>query len=394
VGKRRGHGEGSIYQRKDGRWTASVTVEGRKRKYIYGKTRREVQERLKVVLRDQQQGTLVTSPQQTMEQFLNQWLESHKTSIRIRTFERYEQIVRLHLVPNIGHIQLQKLTPQMVQNLYTKLEKGLSSTTVNTLHAMLHKALKDAVKWGLLARNVCDAVSVPRRAHYEIKPLTMEQAKILLDAAKQDPLEALWVLALTTGMRRGEMLALKWQDINFEQAMLQVRRIFTRAPGRRYIESEPKTEKSRRSIMLAAITVETLRQHRIRQLEMKPQAGPAWQENDLVFCTSLGTPLNPNVALDKFKKLLKKAGLPDMRLHDLRHSIATILLSMGVHPKVVQELLGHNRIQETVDTYSQVLPTIHREAIKRLEDVLWKKDDNDNDDDGLAGAKVRNKPKK
>jgi integrase len=327
---------------------------------------------LKIVLREQQQGTLVTSPHQKIEQFLHQWLEIHRASVRIRTYERYEQIVRIHLIPQIGHVQLQKLTVQHVQALYAKLEKQLSSTSVNTIHAMLHKALEDAVKWGLLARNVCDAVSIPRRAYYEIKPLTMEQVQLLLDAAKGDSLEALWVLALTTGMRRGEILALKWQDINFEQAMLQVRRIFTRAPGSRYIESEPKTEKSRRSIMLASVTLETLKQHRVRQLEAKLQAGSEWQEQDLVFCTSFGTPLNPNWVLERFKKLLQKAGLPDMRFHDMRHSIATILLSMGTHPKVVQELLGHNRIQQTVDTYSQVLPTIHRDAIKKLEDVLWK----------------------
>ena len=133
-------------------------------------------------------------------------------------------------------MHLRKLTVQHVQALYAKLEKQLSSTSVNTIHAMLHKALEDAVKWGLLARNVCDAVSIPRRTYYEIKPLTMEQAQMLLSAAKEDPLEALWVLALTIGMRRGEILALKCQDINFEQAMLQVRRIFTRAPGSRYIE--------------------------------------------------------------------------------------------------------------------------------------------------------------
>ncbi len=368
MAKRRGHGEGSIYLRKDGRWTASITVDGHKRKYLYGKTRKEVQEQLKKAVHEQQQGSLITSPQQTIEQFLKQWLESLGSSVRIRTYEKYEQMVRLHLIPAIGHIKLQKLTAQQVQGLYVRLEKKLSPTSVNTLHAMLHKALEDAVKWGLLARNVCDAVTAPRRAHYEIKPLSMEQAKMLLDAAKVDSLEALWVLALTTGMRRGELLALKWQDINFGQGMLQVRRIFTRAPGRKFIESEPKTEKSRRNIMLASIIVETLKRHRVRQLQAKLQAGSVWQEQDLVFCTSFGTPLNPNWVLDRFKKLLKRAGLPDMRLHDLRHSIATILLSMGVHPKVVQELLGHNRIQETVDTYSQVLPVIHREAIKRLED--------------------------
>lgn len=368
----RGHGEGSIYQRQDGRWCASITLENRKRKYIYGKTRREVQEQLKIALREQQQGMLITTPQQSLEQFLSQWLASHKAIVRIRTYERYEQFVRIHLVPEIGHIQLQKLTAIQINNLYLTLGKRLSSSTLNTLHMMLHKALEDAVRWGLLARNVCDAVSAPRRTHYEIKPLTKEQAQLLLDTSKGDTLEALWVLALTTGMRRGEVLALKWQDINFEQGMLQVRRIFTRVKGDRYIESEPKTEKSRRSIMLTSVTVETLKRHRIHQLEAKLQAGPAWVEHDLVFCTSVGTPVNPNWVLERFKKLLKKAGLPDMRFHDLRHSIATILLSMGTHPKVVQELLGHNRIQETVDTYSQVLPTIHKEAIQKLEDVLWK----------------------
>jgi integrase len=155
-----------------------------------------------------------------------------------------------------------------------------------------------------------------------------------------------------------------------EQAMLQVRRIFTRAHGNLYIEAEPKTEKSRRSIMLASFTVEALRQHRIKQLEAKLQIGAAWQEHDLVFCTSLGTPLIPNRALELFKRLLKKAGLPDMRLHDLRHSIATILLSMGVHPKVVQELLGHNQISMTMDTYSHVLPTMQRDAMGKMNDAL------------------------
>lgn len=377
MAKHRGHGEGSIYQRKDGRWTASITTEGYRRKYLYGKTRREVQEKLKVALREQQQGVLVTSPQQTVAQFLQQWLKGHRSSVRIRTYERYEQLVRIHIIPYIGHIQLQKLTPQHIQNLYIKLEnavsgkKQLKSTTINVIHCMLHKALEDAMKWGLVVRNVCNAVSAPRRGRYEIKPLTMEQAKILLDTAKQDSLEAFWVLALTTGMRRGEMLALKWQDINFEQALLQVRRIFTRQPGNRYIETEPKTEKSKRSIMLTSIAIEALKRHQIHQLETKLAAGPDWEENDLVFCTMFGTPLNPNWVLKRFKSLLKKASLPDIRLHDLRHSVATILLSMGTHPKIVQELLGHNRIQETIDTYSQVLPTIHRDAVSKLENLLW-----------------------
>jgi len=243
---RRGHGEGSIYHRSDGRWAASISLEGGKRKTFYGKTRKEVQEQLKTALHQQQQRTLATGPQQTVKQFLNQWLENHKSTIRVRSYERYEELVRLHIIPIVGHHQLQKLTAQHIQAFYTKkLNEGLSPTTVNGIHAVLHKALDDAIRLGAIARNACDAVSPPRRAHYEIQPLSMEQSQQLLTAAKGHPLEALFALALTTGMRRGEILALKWQDINFSQNMLQVRRIFTRRPGNRYIEAEPKTEKSR-----------------------------------------------------------------------------------------------------------------------------------------------------
>lgn len=369
---KRGNGEGSIYHRKsDGKWVGSISLENRKRKVFYGDTRKEVQEKLKVALREQQQGTLVTAPQQTVEQFLKQWLDICKTGVRIRTYERYETLIRLHIVPVIGRVQLQKLTAQHVQALYAKkLEENLSPTTVNLLHTTLHKVLDDAMRWGLVARNVCDAVTPPRRGHYEIKPLTMEQAQKFIAAAKGHKLEALFVLAITTGMRRGEILALKWQDINFAQGTLQVRRIFTRAPGNRYIESEPKTEKSKRSIMLPALTMELLKQHRVHQLEEKLQAGPQWEDHDLVFCTALGTPMNPSKLLERFNKLLEKAELPHIRFHDLRHSAATILLSMGTHPKVVQELLGHNQISMTMDIYSHVLPTMQKDAMSKLNDAL------------------------
>jgi integrase len=155
--------------------------------------------------------------------------------------------------------------------------------------------------------------------------------------------------------------------------MLQVRRIFTRQPGNRYIEAKPKTEKSRRSILLASIVVALLKQHRARQLEARLKAGSEWQERDLVFCTSLGTPLNPNKVVDRFKTLLKRAGLPEIRFHDLRHSAATILLSMEVHPKVVQELLGHNQISMTMDIYSHVLPTMQKDAVSKLNNALQEK---------------------
>jgi len=376
---KRGHGEGSIYQRKDGRWTAEISLEGGKSKFLYGKTRKEVQEKLKTALYEQQKGILVTGPQQHVGQFLTHWLEDvHKQSIRSRTYERYEEIVRLHLVPGIGHHQLQKLSPQHLQLFYKKkLEEGLSATTVISFHNVLHKALETAVRWNLIGRNTCDLVSPPRRKHFEIQPLSIEQIQQLLTATSGHRQEALIILALATGMRRGELLALKWQDIDLEKRILQIRRILTRIPsklpGKGFEETEPKTDKGRRSIVLPLFTVEVLKQHRLRQLEEKLKAGPTWNDHDYVFCTSIGTHLNPTRdALDVLKSLLKKAGLPNIRFHDLRHSSATMLLSMQVHPKIVQEILGHSQINITMDIYSHVLPTMQEEAMGKVNEVLRK----------------------
>jgi integrase len=374
---RRGHGDGSIYKRSDGRWAAGITLEGGKRKTFYGKTKKEVQEKLKVALYEQQKGMLVTGPQQKVGQFLVHWLENvHKQSIRARTYERYEEIIRLHLVPAIGHHQLQKLSAQHLQSFYTnKIEEGLSTTTVISFHNVLHKALQTAVRWNLIAQNICDLVSPPRRKRFEIQPLSLEQAQQLLQAARGHHSEALFVLALATGMRRGELLGLKWQDINLQTGQLQVRRILTRVPsklpGKGFVEAEPKTEKGRRNITIPPFVIEALKQHRIKQLEAKLKAGTAWQEHDYVFCTSIGTHLNPTRdVLDQLKQLLAKADLPDIRFHDLRHSSATILLSMDVHPKIVQEILGHSQISMTMDTYSHVLPTMQKIAMNKLNEAF------------------------
>ncbi|MBA2391473.1 MAG: site-specific integrase, partial [Ktedonobacteraceae bacterium] len=179
----RGHGEGTIYHRQDGRWAATITIEMGKRKTFYGKTRKEVQEKLKIALREQQQGTLITAPEQTVKQFLDDWLEnSHKQNVRPRSHERYEQIVRLHILPSLGKVQLQKLAPQQLKKLYAeKLKEGLSAITVTAVHNLLHRALDDAVRWDLLARNVCDRVSPPRKEHREITPLSVEQIHLLLE---------------------------------------------------------------------------------------------------------------------------------------------------------------------------------------------------------------------
>lgn len=372
----RANGEGSIYRQKENLWASSITVNG-KRKYFYGKTQKEVKEKREAFLQDVNRGVSVDAKKQTTGAFLRDWLEnSQKQSLRPRSYERYEEVIRLHITPVIGQHQLQKLSPQHVQALYAqKQEEGYSSTTILYIHNVLHKALKSAVRWGLIARNVCDLVDPPRREDFEGHSLTVEQARKLLDVVRGHRLEALFVLALATGMRRGELMGLKWQDISFGKGELQIRRVLSRIPtklsGKGYEEAEPKTRGSRRKVVIAPFALEALRQHQAQQAEARAKAGEVWQDHDYVFCTSIGTHLNPTRdILDQLKKLLQKAGLPDIRFHDLRHSTASLLFSEGIHPKIVQEILGHSNIRITLDTYSHMLPTMQDGAIGRLDDLL------------------------
>jgi integrase len=370
MAKQRGHGEGSVYQRKDGRWVASITLENRKRKYIYGETKKEVLDKLKVALYEQRQGTLATGPQQTVKHFLENWLEEiHKPTIRVSTYLRYRRTLHRHIFPAIGHVQLQKLSAQQVQAFYTrKLKDGMAPGSIWYMHAILHKAFDQAVRWKLLSRNVCDEVAPPRIPKRENKTLTKEQAQKLLDTARGHTLEALLTVALVTGMRRGELRSLRWSDIDFEDKHLQVRRTVEHLTGYGYYENEPKSDRSKRSIALPDFAIETLKQHRVKQIEARLKIGEAWVDHDLVFCRANGNFLPASTLDYQFQALLKDAGLPHMRIHDLRHSAATILLSMGVHAKVVQEILGHSTISMTMDIYSHVLPSIQRDAVEKWDD--------------------------
>lgn len=369
---RRGHGEGSIYKRKDGRWVASISVEGNRRKYFYGDTRREVQEALKKALHEQQQGTLATAPQQLMRVYLENWLEQvYKPTVRLTTFNMYRSVVHHHLIPAFGHIPVQKLAADKIQAYYAqKLKEGLAPSTINLIHAPLRKALENAVKWGLVSRNVAKLVTLPRVEQYEAKVLTVEQAHKLIEVACGSRMEGLLIVALTTGLRRGELLALRWSDIDLEKGTLYVRHTMSRIPGYGYVEGEPKTKSSKRMIMLPAVAIEALKKHREYQEQERVKAGEKWQEQGIVFSNRYGDFINPEAVLDALHRLLKEAGLPRMRFHDLRHSAATISLVAGVHLKVVQERLGHSRISTTMDIYSHVLPSMQQEAVDKIEGVF------------------------
>ncbi len=356
----------------DGRYAAAITLENRKRKTFYGKTRREVQEKLNAALHEQKRGTLATGPQQLLKTYLENWLEqAYKPTVKLNTYVQYRSVIRHHLVPAFGNIPVQKLTPEKIRAFYRqKIDEGSKPRTVGLIHAALHRALEDAVKQGLVARNVAKLVSPPRIDRYDAHTLTVEQAEKLLEAARGSRLDALLILALTTGMRRGELLALRWDDIDFKQGLVSVHRTMIRVGGYGYVEGEPKTRSSRRRIVLPGVALEALRVHWIQQEQIRVNAGEKWQDKGLVFCDRYGGFFSPDMVLRRFDKLLDEAGLPHMRFHDLRHSAATILLVAGVHPKVVQERLGHSTIAMTLDVYSHVLPSMQQEAAGKIDDLF------------------------
>lgn len=389
---RRGRGEGSIYRRaSDGLWLGVVTLEeSGRRRTVSGKTRQEVQRKLGAMQREIEQGMAPADGRQTIEQYLTVWLQTIKPPmVGEGAWVCHETYARLHIIPRLGRVKLGKLTPQMVQTLYAALlEQGLSSTTVNHLHGSLHKALDAAVRLRLIGSNAADFVDVPRMAHFDIHPLTVEQSRAFLDGASfehyGERLEALFTLALATGLREGELLALHWRDVDLARGKVNAPilgslsvRWNLRYRGGVFTFKEPKTRKSRRRIALAPETVEVLRAHRARQVAERLQAGEVWEDNDLVFCTTIGTPLSLHgMPRSAFKRIVKRVGLPadmqqTLRFHDLRHTCATLALSANVNPKVVSEMLGHSTVGITLDIYSHVLPDMQEDAAMVLSLLLY-----------------------
>jgi integrase len=374
MAKRRGNNEGSIYRRKDGYWVGQYgiqTPKGIKTRYIYGKRREDVREKLAKAIADRDGGLVYDAGNMTVGEYLDRWLnDSVRNTVRRRTWERYEQFVRVHLTPALGKIKVAKLTPAHVRGLYRdRLDSGLAPRTVLHIHRAFSKALKQAVADGLIPRNPAAPVKPPQPRQVEIRPLNREQVRALFEAASGNRLEALYVVAVTAGLRRGELQGLKWDDLDLEAGMLQVRRTLSEPKGG-YIFEAPKSGKGR-SIRLTRKATLALREHRKRQLEERIQKAGLWQEQGLVFPSGVGTPLSGGNLNRTFKATLQRAGLPkSTRFHDLRHTCATLLLKQGVNPKFVQELLGHADISLTLNVYSHVLPDMGDAAAGAMDAAL------------------------
>ena len=341
-------------------------------KTIHG-SKKDAQAYLNKVLRERDTGTYIEPSRIQLNEYLDEWLDSvAKPRLRDRTYRQYQDMLRLYIRDHLGHLPLNKITPMDVQRVYSILqEKGLAARTIRYAHAVLNSALAQAVKWQFLVRNPVEHVELPRQQKQEMKALSQDEFMQFLEVAKTNKHYVLFMLALNTGMRPEEYLALQWKDIDWDNERLSIQRTLVRR-GESWEFAEPKTARGRRLVPLPKHLVQALRTHKKSQTEDR-LAAPDYEDNGLVFASEGGQPLyHRNVVRRHFKPLLKKAGLPNsIRLYDLRHTHATILLREGVNPKIVSERLGHASVALTLDTYSHVLPDIQKEVVEKL-DALFK----------------------
>jgi len=372
--KRRGNSEGSIYQHtKSGRWIGMLSLgygdDGkRKRRAIYGDTKREVQEQLRKFQHANEQGMLCEISVLTVSAYLRDWLKNKSASGKLAdtTLSNYRSVIENHIVPgSIGGLRLQKLNPMAVQRFYTELENaGVGSHARLMIHIVLNAAIDRAIKLSLIPRNVCKGVERPEACKADIQPLTAEQVGTLLATARGTRLESLYGVAVGTGLRLGELFGLQWADVDLDKGTLSVRHTLQELSGKLTLK-EPKTKTSNRNVELSEMAITALVDHRRRMMAEGNAASP-W-----VFCNQHGTPLRrSHFHRAEFKPLLKRAGLPDIHFHALRHTMATLMLAAGVNVKVIQERLGHSKVGITLDTYSHVVPGMGRDAASKLDSML------------------------
>jgi integrase len=377
---KRASGESSIYRDEDGRWHGFVSMgkkeNGRRdRRHVSGAKRADVVAKVRAIEAKRDAGMVDAAGRApTVGEWLDHWLDNIAArKVRARTLESYRSTVRLHLRPGIGHHRLDRLQPEHLERLYAVLaDKGLSPASILRAHRVLSRALRVASQRGKVARTVATLVDpLAVRRPQTALPLSAQEARQVMAAAQTRRNAARWTVALASGLRQSEALALQWSDVDLGKGTLSVRRGLHRVSGRGLVYEEPKADRSRRTLALPAPLVEALRAHRAAQREERIAAGPLWEDHDLVFAQPNGRPIERKSDWRAWKTLLREAGVREIRLHDGRHTAATLLLAEGVHPRVVMEVLGHAQMRTTTDTYSHVLPALGRDAADRMGRALW-----------------------
>ncbi|WP_336029050.1 tyrosine-type recombinase/integrase [Geodermatophilus sp. FMUSA9-8] len=377
---KRASGESSIYRDEDGRWHGFVSM-GKKdnglrdRRHVSGAKRADVVAKVRALEAKRDAGIVEAAGRApTVGEWLDHWLDNIAArKVRARTLESYRSTVRLHLRPGVGHHRLDRLQPEHLERLYGALsDKGLSPASILRAHRVLSRALRVASQRAKVARNVATLVDPPTVKRPETAlPLSAQEARKVMAAAQTHRNAARWTVALAVGLRQSEALALRWSDVDLDNGTMSVRRGLHRISGQGLVYEEPKADRSRRNLALPAQLVDALKAQRAAQLEERIAAGPLWEDHDLVFAQPNGRPIERKSDWRAWKALLRQAGVREVRLHDGRHTAATLLLSEGVHPRVVMEVLGHAQMRTTTDTYSHVMPALGRDAADRMGNALW-----------------------
>lgn len=380
---------GRIFQQKKqakGSWTVIIdlprdTISGKRRqKWITVKgTKRDAEKRLREFLYQLDTGGFVEPVKKNLAEFLEQWLRDYAAiNTAPRTYERYVELVRYHLAPGLGSIPLISLNPHHIQTYYGNAlqtgrrdgKGGLSARTVHHIHRLLFEALKYAVKYNMIGRNPAEAADPPRPEFKEMTCADADGVNRLLQTVKDSYYYPLLFTVVYTGLRRSEILALRWQNVDLDMATMSVTDTLHHMKDGRFIVRQPKSKHGRRNIALSPALAILLREHKAKQAELKKALGLELQDGDFVFAHPDGSLLRPDSISHGFRKIAARAGLPALRFHDLRHTHATLLLKQGVHPKIVSERLGHSSIAITLDTYSHVLPGLQEDAARRFEQGL------------------------
>lgn len=387
MGKRRAKGEGGITKRKDGLWMATLTVgrdsKGKSiRKYYYGKTKADVTAKLNDASTDVRHGQYKDPDKRTFGQWLDEWMEVWKSNLKPTTKESYEYLIKSHIKPEFEFIPLVKLDETALQKFFNnKKNSGLSPRSVKYIHSVVNGSLRKAVDLKLINSNPARTVNLPKQKQKDIKFFDSEQISKFLKLVKGDDYYSAYLLELHTGMRRGELLALRWQDIDLEEGIVSVNKGLVRTKADGLIFQEPKTTFGKREIAIHSNVCEVLKFYRERQKKFKEKASIAWvkkikflkdepEKNDLVLTNRIGQPLDPRAFSSHFKKLIKNTELEGVTFHGLRHSFAILSLQEGVDPRTTQENLGHHDPGFTLKVYSQATKKMKKDAVDKISKVL------------------------
>lgn len=373
--RRSPNGSGSTWKRSNGTWIGGLYVDeadgARRRRVVYGKTRKEVQDKLAELRRKSDSGVPIAPNKLTLGIYLREWLdEVAAPRVRPSTLAAYRHRVEQFLGPDLGHIGLGKLTARELRRYLEQLKvRGVGARTIRYVHATLRAALEDAVREELIEKNVAKLVRAPSVPTTERSPLSVEETKSFLKANHDDRLYALLVVIALLGLRRSEALGLRWEDVDLDQGTLTVRRGLHRVSGQ-LVTMETKTARSRRTIPLPAFVVSSLRAHKARQDEECAAIGASWHGSGHVFTSTIGTPLDPDNTTKFVKRALKTAGVRDVRMHDFRHGCVSVLLELRVPPRTVMEIVGHASLDMTMNVYAHVSMDDKKSALDQLGDLF------------------------